>query len=266
MRNFLSLLFTGTAVFLIASCKPICEQCSSSPQVLLSVKTSINDSLGNPCNTCFSYQLYGYNTMGQLISIRDSISPSGSKLVGLPIEFLPYLTSGTFQYYSDITYNAEGNPSKALRDSFAYNTDNRIVKRYRKVQCETCNSYLVNQYTYDLSGQLIADTTYSGQTMNPAQSVLSGYTVFLYSANGDVIKTEQYFAGNNTPVSIRDFIYDSGYSPYKTNKMLLYLATGSPQVLSIHNPLSDGMKYEYSFNGLPLSVRYKGFARTYTYQ
>jgi len=233
---------------------------------LIQVRSTIKDSLGNDCSTCFSYQLLSYDAGGRLISVRDSMLPP-------PALWYYYFngpsinnTTGTYGYYKKIEFSAKDYPAKATRDSFVYNARNLLIQRYRRVQCPECQSYLINNYTYDNKDRLIADTSYTGQTFLVPAIVINDYKTFTYDINDNVIQYD-FFQVWGTPAHYTTMTnYDNKVNPYKSNRILFYLAYGNPLLLSSNNPVYLNDQFTYNANGLPVSYSYKKLKQDFFYE
>ncbi len=233
---------------------------------LVQVRSAMKDSVGNECSSCFSYQLFSYDASGRLISVRDSMAPIHSNRYVYINGPNAYNTIGTYGYYKKIEFTTQGYPSKATRDSFVYNSRNLLVQRYRRVQCPECQSYLIDNYTYDNKDRLIADTSYTGQTFLVPVIVINDYKTFTYDINDNVIQYDLYQVWG-TPTHYTTLAnYDNKVSPYKSNRILLYMAYGNPLLLSSNNPVYLNDQFTYNANGLPVSYIYQKLKQDFFYE
>ena len=272
MKKYLySIILAGCFIFY--SCTKQGTENVSLPR-LQKIITNGVDSLGNDCNTCLYYQFFKYDTNGRLIKITDSSAAWYHFYNGPQPYFFSYsiytghLTYGiNYSFYVSLEYNSAGNFIKAGRDSFIYNSNNQVAQRFSRVQCDTCRSYLVNKYTYDAKGRLIADSSFTGQTFLVPTVVLHEYTVFAYDANDNVIQsTVINMLPGTYPPRINMAQYDNHPNPYKNLGVPAYLVYENPFVLSSNNVLPTGYTGEYYSNGLPQKIIFKNYTQTFFYE
>jgi hypothetical protein len=235
------------------------------------IVTNGQDEFQRDCSNCFYYQFFRYDTNGRLVSIKDSSSDGmayrrSSYVNGPHIYTLDY----SYTYYRSIEYDLKDKPIRAGRDSFIYNSNNQIIERYRRVQCETCASYLYNKYIYDTKGRLIADSNYTGQTFLIPRIVLQEFTICRYDDNDNVVQSERINA--YPPDSARhninslQYTYDQKPNPFKAMGLLAYMVFHDPQIVSKNNFLTKDYTYEYYPNGMIWKISYKGRTQEFLYE
>lgn len=243
---------------------------------LVKIVTNGLNEFQRECANCYYYQFFEYDPNGRLISVRDSCTPGPVNTINnyrlqlyenSPFVYTLYYSSN---YYRNITYDNNGNLLKATRDSFVYDSRNRVIQRYRRVQCENCPSYLYGKYTYDEKDRLIADSVYTGQTLLRPVTILGEFTTVKYDDNDNAVRIERI--GTYPPDSPRYTIqllessYDHHTNPFRQWGLIGHFIFNDARILSKELFLSKGYSYEFYPNGLIRKITFNGHTQEYFYQ
>jgi hypothetical protein len=124
-------------------------------------------------------------------------------------------------------YNFYGNlvKIKNSRDSFIYNNKNQLVTKLRKIFSDTSQFFVVNRFSYDAKGNLVADSGYVLQSYAKPDGVLYGYDQYTYDDRGNVIRDDRFEVWPTGTVRQTTYTasYDTKKNPYKSFGLLPYL-------------------------------------------
>lgn len=162
----IKLVLTGLIIpFLFYSCKKDPSPSNLAAICLIKITTNGQDSVDSYSAASLSFQFFSYDARGNVASMRDS----GDGWRGWYIGTRPY------QLYTQLLntplifqYNSLGNLVKYKRDSFVYDNQNQMIIRLGKILSDASNYSVINKFTYDTKGRLIADSGYFKQSFtNP---------------------------------------------------------------------------------------------------
>jgi hypothetical protein len=260
MKKYINSIIACTCFFFY-SCEKQGPENVAMPRLQKIISNGV-DSLGNLSSAPLSFQFFTYDVNGNLVSIRDSSEHWHGWYTGpQPWRLDKKLFSMEYNFY--------GNLIRTWKDSFVYNNRNQLTARLKRNLDN--QSYVMNAYTYDVKGRLIADSGYVNQSVLNPKGVLYGYDLYTYDGNDNVILDDRYDfsppGSSNVKHTTYTATYDNKKSPYKGLGLLPYLLFYYHGFfLSAGNVMEPGYTYEYYANGLLKRISYQGFVQECFYE
>lgn len=251
--------------FIFHSCKK--EEAGNDNVVLPRLQKIISngmDSLGNFSSAPLFFQFFTYDVNGNLVSIRDSSDKWHHWYKGPQ----PWRLNRKEVFFD---YSSNGNllRLKTSRDSFVYNNQNQVIEQLRRTYSDTTPYFVIHRFTYDIKGNLVADSGYVINTYSNPRGILSGYDQYTYDDRGNVIRNDRVDVWPVGTVKHTTFTatYDTQKNPYKKFGLLPYfLFYNTGFFLSTNNKVEPEFAYEYNTNGLLKKVSYQGYVLEYFYE
>jgi hypothetical protein len=247
--------------FLFYSCKKEETEKVLLPRLQKIVSNGM-DSLGNFHAAPLSFQFFTYDINGSLVSIRDS-SDDWHPWYSGPQPWRLGWKQVTMGYNYGNLLNI-----KNTRDSFVYNNRNQLVARLKRIYSDTSQYFVVNRFTYNIQGNLVADSNYILQSNSKPDGILNAYDQYTYNDRGNVTTNDhvELWPAGTVKHTSYTATYDNQQNPYKNFGMLPYiLFYNHGFFLSTNNKIESGYSYEYYPNGLLKKITYQGYVQEYFY-
>lgn len=213
------------------------------------------------------YVSFQYDGQGKLIAIKDTNSQMHIGNTTIQYDGQNRMIKMVWMRY----YQSVNNPTGQKVDSFGYDNNNRIIKRFH-FSSSIPGPKLINTYTYDGQGRLLVDTAYDYWS-----NTVWEYARFTYDGSGNIIQSERFEKNQNgvfESKGLDKISYGTQRNPYESISLPLYFYLYRGETSLSKNAVkqyeySNGDKVTYNYdnlpNGLPSQVVSNYTEGNYTY-